>query len=469
MPRSRAAEVARRTAAARVAAGHPASRCRPTLAARRRTWLERGPAARRAVAAERRGSRASSTRRRARCVPLNAAAVRAPDAAGEAIVDGDATAPADGARGIAARRAAPGEPGERPLYDRSASTATRSARELAPRDRDARLADEPPSATEPGAAAGLRRGGRRSARSVGRPRADRRAGGDAAAEALALPIFASDPISSVAYATEAALVVLVGASLTSLHLVLPISVAISALLAIVVALVPPDGPRLRDERRLVRRRARRTSARCRASSPARRCSPTTCSPSRSRSRPGSSRSRPRRRRSAAASRAALARLRRRAHAREPARRARVRLAVRVPDVRLHRRAVRARSPSASQVHGRHAARMRDGAAPACRPAPARSTLFVLLQRVRVRLGRADRRRGDLERRHRLPPPAGEERGRRRSLLLGAIAITLFLGVSWLAVQMHARPSATASVALADRAGDVPGRLRRSASCTTSSR
>lgn len=51
---------------------------------------------------------------------------------------------------------------------------------------------------------------------------------------LALPIFASDPLSSVAYATEAALVVLVGASLASSHLVLPVSIAIAGLLAIVV-------------------------------------------------------------------------------------------------------------------------------------------------------------------------------------------------------------------------------------------
>jgi amino acid transporter len=51
---------------------------------------------------------------------------------------------------------------------------------------------------------------------------------------LALPIFASDPLSSVAYATESALVVLVAASAASAHLVLPISLAISALLAIVV-------------------------------------------------------------------------------------------------------------------------------------------------------------------------------------------------------------------------------------------
>src|SRR6266478_6820455 len=52
---------------------------------------------------------------------------------------------------------------------------------------------------------------------------------------LALPIFASDPLSSVAYATESALVVLVAASAASAHLVFPISIAIAALLAIVVA------------------------------------------------------------------------------------------------------------------------------------------------------------------------------------------------------------------------------------------
>jgi amino acid transporter len=51
---------------------------------------------------------------------------------------------------------------------------------------------------------------------------------------LALPIFSADPLSSVAYATEAALVVLIGASATSGHLVLPISIAIAAVLAIVV-------------------------------------------------------------------------------------------------------------------------------------------------------------------------------------------------------------------------------------------
>jgi amino acid transporter len=51
---------------------------------------------------------------------------------------------------------------------------------------------------------------------------------------LALPIFASDPLSSVAYATESALVVLIAVSTASAHLVFPISIAIACLLGIVV-------------------------------------------------------------------------------------------------------------------------------------------------------------------------------------------------------------------------------------------
>src|SRR5207253_919308 len=51
---------------------------------------------------------------------------------------------------------------------------------------------------------------------------------------LALPIFASDQLSSVAYATEAALVILVAASASAAHFVFPISLAIAALLGIVV-------------------------------------------------------------------------------------------------------------------------------------------------------------------------------------------------------------------------------------------
>ncbi len=52
---------------------------------------------------------------------------------------------------------------------------------------------------------------------------------------LALPIFASDPFSSVAYATESAMVVLVATSLAATRLVFPLSIAISVLLVIVIA------------------------------------------------------------------------------------------------------------------------------------------------------------------------------------------------------------------------------------------
>jgi amino acid transporter len=52
---------------------------------------------------------------------------------------------------------------------------------------------------------------------------------------LALPIFASDPLSSNAYATEEALVVLVGvAGLSAAHLVFPLAIAIACLLGIVI-------------------------------------------------------------------------------------------------------------------------------------------------------------------------------------------------------------------------------------------
>src|SRR5262245_20616085 len=69
---------------------------------------------------------------------------------------------------------------------------------------------------------------------IGRPRATRELGETLLSKKLALPVFASDPLSSVAYATEAALVVLVAASASSAHLILPISAVIAALLAIVV-------------------------------------------------------------------------------------------------------------------------------------------------------------------------------------------------------------------------------------------
>src|SRR6266487_6560695 len=69
---------------------------------------------------------------------------------------------------------------------------------------------------------------------VGRPRATGEMHETLLSKTLALPIFASDPLSSVAYATEAALAVLIAASASAGHLVLPISVAIATVLAIVV-------------------------------------------------------------------------------------------------------------------------------------------------------------------------------------------------------------------------------------------
>ena len=51
---------------------------------------------------------------------------------------------------------------------------------------------------------------------------------------IALPIFASDPLSSVAYATEAALVVLMATSVASRGLIIPISAVIALLLIVVV-------------------------------------------------------------------------------------------------------------------------------------------------------------------------------------------------------------------------------------------
>src|SRR5689334_5624112 len=69
---------------------------------------------------------------------------------------------------------------------------------------------------------------------VGRPRPSGELHETLLSKTLALPIFAADPLSSVAYATEAALAVLIAASAGSGHLVLPISIAIAAVLGIVV-------------------------------------------------------------------------------------------------------------------------------------------------------------------------------------------------------------------------------------------
>jgi len=69
---------------------------------------------------------------------------------------------------------------------------------------------------------------------VGRPRATGELEDTLLSKKLALPVFASDPLSSVAYATESGMVVLVAVSALAAHLILPISFVIAALLAIVV-------------------------------------------------------------------------------------------------------------------------------------------------------------------------------------------------------------------------------------------
>jgi amino acid transporter len=68
---------------------------------------------------------------------------------------------------------------------------------------------------------------------VGRPLASDELEETLLRKLIALPVFASDPLSSVAYATEAALAVLTAASLAARQLVLPVAAAIALLLAIV--------------------------------------------------------------------------------------------------------------------------------------------------------------------------------------------------------------------------------------------
>ncbi|MGH2757050.1 MAG: hypothetical protein ACRDI3_04610, partial [Actinomycetota bacterium] len=51
---------------------------------------------------------------------------------------------------------------------------------------------------------------------------------------IALPVFSSDPLSSNAYATQEALLVLAAAGAVGLDLILPISIAVATLLVIVV-------------------------------------------------------------------------------------------------------------------------------------------------------------------------------------------------------------------------------------------
>lgn len=69
---------------------------------------------------------------------------------------------------------------------------------------------------------------------LGRPMASAELEHTLLPKALALPVFSSDPLSSNAYATQEALLVLALAGAATLDLIVPISIAVAALLAIVV-------------------------------------------------------------------------------------------------------------------------------------------------------------------------------------------------------------------------------------------
>ncbi|MFL6128573.1 MAG: APC family permease [Mycobacteriales bacterium] len=70
---------------------------------------------------------------------------------------------------------------------------------------------------------------------VGRPYATDRATEQLLPKRIALPVFASDPLSSVAYATEEILLVLALGGIALLHLTVPVAAGVVVLLAVVVA------------------------------------------------------------------------------------------------------------------------------------------------------------------------------------------------------------------------------------------
>ncbi|MEN3356027.1 MAG: hypothetical protein V7637_9, partial [Mycobacteriales bacterium] len=70
---------------------------------------------------------------------------------------------------------------------------------------------------------------------IGRPVPTYRASEQLLPKRIALPVFASDPLSSVAYATEEILLVLSLGGVALLHLSVPVAVAVVVLLAVVIA------------------------------------------------------------------------------------------------------------------------------------------------------------------------------------------------------------------------------------------
>ena len=260
---------------------------------------------------------------------------------------------------------------------------------------------------------------------------------------LALPIFASDPLSSVAYATESALVVLLAVSATVGAPRLPDLDRDRRAARDRRRLVHADRARLRDERRRLHRRAREPRH--------------AAEPRRRRRAPHRLRADGRRldlgrdlrdhvvravARSATRSRLSLACLAA-DRAREPARRARVGArSSRCRRTSSSRRS--ACSSSSASSSSRPGTRTTPSRRTRCRSAPARSRSSSSCAR-----SRRARPRSPASRRSRTASTRSAARTARtpRATLavLGVIAITLFLGVSYLAVHLHARPSATDSV------------------------
>ena len=257
---------------------------------------------------------------------------------------------------------------------------------------------------------------------------------------LALPVFCSDPLSSVAYATEQILLVLGLGGLALLHLTPWVALGGRRPAGDRRRLLPPDLPRLSERRRRLRgqprepRRERLADRRLGAADRLR--------------AHGRRLGRRRRRRdhqrgpgAAAARGRAVARLRRRAHGRQPAR---------GQGVRARLRAAR---PTASSLASSCCSRSGSPGSPSATGSTAESAGYQLRAgrrhrraarrlpgpaRVRLRLHRADRGRGGLERRPGLraaeEPQRGDDPGdhgrRSRS--------TMFAGITALAIAA-ARP------------------------------
>ena len=131
------------------------------------------------------------------------------------------------------------------------------------------------------------------------------------------------------------------------------------------------------------------------------------------------------------------------HVRQPARRAGERDRLRAADLRVHRLdavlivvgLIKSHPRLASP--GRRAARDPGGGRRCRRLRPAAG--------ICLRIERADRRRGDRKRRQRVQVKPQSSNAAKTLLMMASVAIFLFLGVSYLAVRLHARPSESVSV------------------------